>query len=613
MSTWEWFRPARRILVSCLAVTMLPAAGLFWLSWRSLTEERLLDEQRIRYSREQAADLIVAALQQKLGDVERDGSYPDSAAADDAIAIEFTSSGIKARPSKRLVFEPAIPTANDLPLGIFTGADEFEFRRFDYHSAIAALRPFTLSPDPRIRGAARMRIARNLRKAGDLSGALDEWRRVADLGSADLEGAPAELVAGRARYALLLSLKRVSEANRIADELSTALNGGRRRQDRATYEHYLGELHQAPSQPAVALATAVERLWVRHRESPSGREFAGAYVLAWRGSTGFVAGPRFAGEHWIGPLGPLLQTQGVRLLLNTPSSPREARRPPSSTGLPWDIAIAGADPEAELRQFTARRWRFLALAGLLTVSLCAGSYLIARAVNRELAVARLQSDFVAAVSHEFRTPLTLLRQTTEIFLEDRAGPGIDKRKYYVAQARATDRLQRLVESLLDFGRMEAGAKPYRMQLMDAREIVARTINDFHRETGADVRVSTADSPLPVECDPDALHRAVWNLLDNAVKYSPAGRAVTIETGRSGSDIAIRVRDQGPGIPLEERTAIFRKFVRGAASRTNGVKGTGIGLAMVLHIIQAHRGRITVEDAPGVGSEFTILLPERSAL
>jgi two-component system phosphate regulon sensor histidine kinase PhoR len=247
---------------------------------------------------------------------------------------------------------------------------------------------------------------------------------------------------------------------------------------------------------------------------------------------------------------------------------------------------------------------------MLSLFVIAASYLIGRAVSRELAAAQLQSDFVSAVSHEFRTPLTSMRQFTEMLVEDENIPEGKRRAYYQAQERATRRLSRLVESLLDFGRMEAGARPYRLERLDIGRMVRRVMEEFKLETDSNNLVMDCDIPdkgTKVNADREALAQALWNLLDNAVKYSGENPVVLVEV-RVGNQVAIYVRDQGPGIPRSEKNRIFRKFTRGSSAEKLGIKGTGIGLAMVKHIVDAHGGKVLVDSVPGNGSAFTILLP-----
>jgi two-component system phosphate regulon sensor histidine kinase PhoR len=232
-------------------------------------------------------------------------------------------------------------------------------------------------------------------------------------------------------------------------------------------------------------------------------------------------------------------------------------------------------------------------------------------VTRELAAARLQSDVVAAVSHEFRTPLTTLRQLTEALTDDRLPSESRRHTYYAALARQTDRLRRLVESLLDFGRLEAGSSPYRMVPLDAMPFVRGVTAEFAAESaarGVDVDIQTSGADALVLADREALANALWNLLDNAVKYSPDCRTIAVVVECESNRVAIRVRDRGFGIPPGEQRQIFGRFVRGSRAKADGIKGTGIGLSIVQHVVAAHGGDVQVQSEPGTGTTFTIWLP-----
>jgi signal transduction histidine kinase len=140
-----------------------------------------------------------------------------------------------------------------------------------------------------------------------------------------------------------------------------------------------------------------------------------------------------------------------------------------------------------------------------------------------------------------------------------------------------------------------------------RDVVA----EFRQEaskTGYQVELQESGQLPPIRADRESLARVFWNLLDNAVKYSPECRTVWVELAGMRERILVQVRDRGLGIPPEEQKEIFRKFVRGAASKAAAIKGTGVGLAMARQIVEAHGGEIHVESKPGEGSVFTVLLP-----
>jgi signal transduction histidine kinase len=258
-----------------------------------------------------------------------------------------------------------------------------------------------------------------------------------------------------------------------------------------------------------------------------------------------------------------------------------------------------------------RRSLWLAGVALMLMLVLAAAYAIHRGVSQELRVARLQSDFVAAVSHEFRSPLTTLRTITELLAQDRIADESRRRQSYLFLDRETNRLHRLVEDLLDFGRMESGRKQYRMEDHDAFQLVRAVVADFSEEAAAGgFRVEThlSSGRATIQADEEAFRRAVRNLLENAIKYSPVCRTVWVDGALNDHQVSISVRDQGMGIEPQEQREIFQKFVRGKAAKKAGIKGTGIGLSMVRQIVDALGGEIRLESVVGLGSTFTIVLP-----
>ena len=251
------------------------------------------------------------------------------------------------------------------------------------------------------------------------------------------------------------------------------------------------------------------------------------------------------------------------------------------------------------------------MMGATLAFVLAALYFTARALRREAHVARLQSDFVAAVSHEFRSPLTTVRQIAEMLEQDRVATDERRHKYYRILAGEAARLQRLVETLLDFGRMEAGAQRYRFVDLDAvalvREVVA-DVTERARESGKAIEVDGPEAVLPVRADGSALSLALSNLIDNAIKYSPGEPTVWVRWHTDHGRAAISVVDRGVGIPRAEQQTIFAKFVRGRAAVDAKIKGTGVGLSIAQQIVAAHGGEIHLESEPGRGSTFTLLLP-----
>ena len=254
-------------------------------------------------------------------------------------------------------------------------------------------------------------------------------------------------------------------------------------------------------------------------------------------------------------------------------------------------------------------------AALMLIVILGAGYVVHRAINRELQVAQLQADFVAAVSHEFRAPLTTLRTITELLVQHRIPDESRRQQSYVFLDNETTRLHRLVEDLLDFGRMESGRKQYRTEAHNAFQLVRATVADFtqHAEANgfsveANLESAGSAETATVRVDEEAFRRALRNLLDNAMKYSPVCRTVWVNGAVQNYQVLISVRDQGMGIGADEQQAIFQKFVRGDAAKKAGIKGTGIGLAMVQQIAEAMDGEIRLESEVGAGSTFTLVLP-----
>ena len=191
-----------------------------------------------------------------------------------------------------------------------------------------------------------------------------------------------------------------------------------------------------------------------------------------------------------------------------------------------------------------------------------------------------------------------------------------RQKYYELIVSESRRLQRLVETLLHFGKLEAGGSRFRFEAVDTAEVIAAVSAELQPHaatTGQQIDLSGVGAGLNIQADRDAISVALRNLIDNALKYSPGRPLVWVESASDGDRVAIRVKDEGLGVSLRERKTIFRKFVRGTAAATASVRGTGVGLAMVNQIAASHGGRIEIESEPGKGSTFTLWLPGANRL
>ncbi len=627
----SWWRTPRRLLAGLLLVTLGPALGLVWLGWKLLEQDKSLTSQRIQERRERAADLAVNLLQQRLAAAESALSGPkQDAPGADSLLVEFGPRGVERVLGGRLLFYPVASALPEPPADLFRDAERLEFLKQDYLAAIRTTMPLSRAALVPVRAGAHLVVARNLRKAGQAEAALEQYKALAQCTGVAVRGVPVDLLASRARCALLSEFGREEELQRQASALYDDLRGGRWKLTQAVYDVHAGEvaswLHadRAAEAGDFALAEGVSWLWERWRQehAPQGRASATwqnrLVTVLWKGDlarlSALVAGPSYAQRSWLSALAPAREALAANVALvdgDLPVIPGSVTRAVAQTGLPWAIRVSGSNAQAEVQQFAARRRLLLAGLTLVAILVSAAAWLIARTFAREMAVAQLQSDFVAAVSHEFRTPLTSLRQLSEAFSGDRALDDGRRRRYYEALERATHRLDKLVSGLLDFGRMEAGAKVYRMEAVDPFGLVSSLVEEFQRDVesrGYRVELHRDEEIPPVAGDPEALGRAVWNLLDNAVKYSPDSKTVWVEVTRQDGRVAIRVRDRGLGIPPAEQKEILRKFVRGSAAGRAGVKGTGIGLTMAQHIVRAHHGRLLVESAPGEGSTFTIVIP-----
>ena len=254
----------------------------------------------------------------------------------------------------------------------------------------------------------------------------------------------------------------------------------------------------------------------------------------------------------------------------------------------------------------------ISVSVLAAVLLTGGLTLALRTASREMKLSRMKSDFVANVSHELRTPVASIRIFGELLRMGKASTPEKVREYGEYIETESSRLTQLINNILDFTRIEAGQKTYHFATGDASELVAETVRTFQArltQSGFEIAFEHPDSPLPaIRFDQDALAQALHNLLDNAVKYSGGSRWIGVKLDREDAGIAICVKDRGIGISRDEQKRVFERFHRVGTGLVHDVKGSGLGLSIVHHIVAAHAGHVTVQSEPDRGSVFSIHIP-----
>ena len=541
------------VLAALLATSTVVTITLVWFGWRNLERERL----------DNAADTAAAGIRARLAEAGERLSRGE--AIEGAVVVVLRDGQVTVTPRGAIPFVPVVGVASPVDRAI-AAAEAVEFGG-DLGRAAALYRGMGLN------GEALLRLGRVLRKMGDGAGAMAAYRELERLGDVAAGGVPAELAG--------------LDGQGLYQRLAEGVDGGRWVLARGAAEFYRERAGERGKPDSWRLAEALEAAW-----GTPGVRLVNGVVTIWRANGAGAAldadalARRFVPAGYgfgIGDAGP-----GVVRVLGEGSNPWTIRV--------WaESPMAGAGPRL-----------LLGMLGAVILFLWGTVYFMARAMRREEAAARLQADFVASVSHEFRSPLTTVRQLAEMLEMGQVPSEERRRKYYQVLSSEARRLQRLVETLLDFGKMEAGAQKFRFERLDVGEVVRRAVAEAE---GSERVVLDGAIDLAVDGDGEALVVALRNLLENALKYSDGDSPVTARWERGSGRVSIMVADRGPGIPREEQERVFEKFVRGRRAREGNVKGPGVGLAMVRHLATAHGGAVRLESEPGRGSVFTLDLPE----
>ncbi len=277
----------------------------------------------------------------------------------------------------------------------------------------------------------------------------------------------------------------------------------------------------------------------------------------------------------------------------------------------WRIQLAPQNVEELQAQAETERLLGLLLIPVSTLIIAVGLAVVWLTVIAERRTSRMKSDFIANVSHELKTPLSLIRMFAELLATGKHKGETTSREYAEIITREAERLSHLIDNVLDFARIERGKASYDFAEGRLEEVIERALDvSRYRVEKEKMRLRTEVEPdlPPVRMDENAMTLVLLNLVDNAVKYAADGKEVGVKLSRTPGGVALAVRDFGPGIPAEEQPRIFERFYRARTARDRNVRGSGIGLALVKHIVEAHGGRLTVSSVPGEGATFVVVLP-----
>lgn len=648
-----------RVPVTFISVMALLVFALGWLGWLLLDQDRSLAEQRTRERVYAAAAELETALADgitaerlrldKIAEVIGSRQGAEISLILDALrgpltVIHFSTGGTTIMPEHDILYLAVSVEPDSLPPQ-FTQASRLEFQHQDYPGAMRLLTPLAESSNLHIQASALLRLGRISRRDGRIGDALAYYETLTRLKDETADTVPARWLGLYARCSIFETENRRDELAVETARLVTVLAAGGGHVSKATYLYYADAATRwAGLTGRAELATGLNQ---RHVLS----EMAAGFLDMWadgRRTRSASSGLRIGGadgDHVLGiwtafgsdllaamlPIDELhaasfavvtnrLEGQGIGWRVSNAVGEvmvsglddgigRPSLRSLALGGMLFTVAAFDTPDMVQDQGDLVRRRLLVAGLALVLLIILASTYFISRSLRREAEIVLLQSEFVAAVSHEFRTPLTSIRQLTELLASGRVATRERAEEYYRILDKESARLQRLVEGLLDFGRMEAGAHPYHPETLDCSVLLGDIVEEFRQEyeLTANKLSLEIEGVLYVRMDKESFTRAIWNLLDNAVKYSPESVEIEVKASFENDKVLIAVADHGIGFSAEEQSRIFGKFVRGTAAQATNTKGTGLGLAMVRKIIAYQGGQISAHRNPGGGSIFTITL------
>jgi signal transduction histidine kinase len=278
---------------------------------------------------------------------------------------------------------------------------------------------------------------------------------------------------------------------------------------------------------------------------------------------------------------------------------------------PWRFIVSQTALE-DLKS-TAMRENIIygSLLAVVVGLMCLGALLIFRDISRESETARHKSEFVHNISHELKTPLTLIRLYGETLKDKKDLPEETRREAYEIITRESERLSYMINNVLDFSQIETGRKEINLKKGHLAGVIRETLElyRYHLEKKGFIIHKEINEDLPsMNFDREAMASVLINLLSNSMKFSPDKKEATVRLFREGENAVIQVADKGIGISRKEIGKIFERFYRSENKVVSDSMGSGLGLTIVQHIAEAHGGKIEAESEPGKGSVFSVILP-----
>jgi signal transduction histidine kinase len=615
-------RRHRRIFLLVLAI-LIPAAVLITLAVRVVRQETELGERRAAEERRDALDQLrrelSARLQAiKLQEVNRLIGESGPGIPADSPIVFVTPFG-----EDRMVLPWERKQTAPVPGADFTRhqleGESFEFRENNAAGAAMAYKQaLDLARNPLEKCEAQLWLARAHSKAGMVKEAADIYHAMLQTCDAvsDDDGIPFGLYAAER---LLTNAQDVSAAGEYVIHRVNATHW------RPPNEAYLLRsllntvTNDSEKQASLKLLDEIRDMEQIMALASDGQDRLARLRVAFRSAPGDLSWIGFGSDPWL--ITVLSPTPFAAPVVMAVSSARvvpagaalRAQRTASST--PLGEGFIDVQVEWPPGRFAPPRGvpgvLYAAVLILTIGATLLAAYLLLRDVNREVQMAEMRSHFVASVSHELKTPLTAIRMFAETLVMGRAGGEQQTSEYLKTIVNESERLSRLVDNVLDFSRIEQGNKVYRMQptcLADVVRSAARTMQYPLSQLGFTLTVLIDEDIPSLQANADALEQAILNLLANAMKYSGSARQIEMRAGRNGKEAFVDIVDHGLGISREDQYRIFEKFYRVRSAETDPIAGTGLGLTLALHIVEAHKGQVCVTSEVGSGSTFSVRIP-----